>query len=156
MPLVFRIESISVKNLKNILALVQRTIKLKKTAKTNFCPYFYEFVPLIGCIFGVNFVLCHLVNKPVIMIQNRWTKYIRSLVLGLSVLFFPLLVIGQNRPNIIVILSDDGGYEDFGCYGGTDVHTPHIDHLAQQGVLFRSAYATASVCAPSRAGLLTG
>lgn len=138
------------------MALVQRTIKLKKTAKTNFCPYFYGFVPLIGCIFGVNFVLCHLVNKPVIMIQNRWTKYIRSLVLGLSVLFFPLLVIGQNRPNIIVILSDDGGYEDFGCYGGTDVHTPHIDHLAQQGVLFRSAYATASVCAPSRAGLLTG
>lgn len=62
----------------------------------------------------------------------------------------------QQRPNIIVILSDDGGYEDFGCFGGTDVHTPHIDELAKSGVRFTRAYTTASVCAPSRAGLLSG
>lgn len=59
-------------------------------------------------------------------------------------------------PNIIVILSDDGGYGDFGCYGGKDVHTPHIDDLAKHGVRFTNSYVTASVCSPSRAGLLTG
>lgn len=78
------------------------------------------------------------------------------------VLFLPLSLIlslvgyAQQRPNILVILSDDGGYEDFGCFGGTDVYTPHIDSLAAAGVRFTNAYTTASVCAPSRAGLLTG
>jgi len=65
-------------------------------------------------------------------------------------------VFAQQRPNVIVILSDDGGYDDFGCYGGKEVHTPHIDELAKHGILFQCAYASASVCAPSRAGLLTG
>ncbi|WP_245971368.1 sulfatase-like hydrolase/transferase [Sphingobacterium puteale] len=36
-------------------------------------------------------------------------------------------VYAQQRPNVIVILSDDGGYDDFGCFGEKDVHTPHID-----------------------------
>ncbi|MND62180.1 Arylsulfatase precursor [compost metagenome] len=65
-------------------------------------------------------------------------------------------VFAQQRPNVIVILSDDGGYDDFGCYGGKEVHTPYIDELAKQGIRFQCAYASASVCAPSRAGLLTG
>lgn len=60
------------------------------------------------------------------------------------------------KANVIVILSDDAGYADFGCYGGTEIPTPNIDALAKEGVLFTNAYVTASVCAPSRAGLLTG
>lgn len=60
------------------------------------------------------------------------------------------------KANVIVILSDDAGYADFGCYGGREIPTPNIDALAKEGVLFTNAYVTASVCAPSRAGLLTG
>ncbi|MGJ1263670.1 sulfatase-like hydrolase/transferase [Sphingobacterium spiritivorum] len=65
-------------------------------------------------------------------------------------------VSAQQRPNIILILSDDGGYEDFGCYGSQDIPTPHIDALAKGGIRFTNSYVTASVCAPSRAGLLMG
>lgn len=60
------------------------------------------------------------------------------------------------KPNIIVILSDDAGYDDFETYGGEEIPTPHINTLTQEGVLFTNAYVTASVCAPSRTGLLTG
>lgn len=68
----------------------------------------------------------------------------------------PVLAFAQSRPNIILIVSDDGGYEDFGAYGSLDAKTPNIDRMARHGIRFINAYATASVCAPSRAGLLTG
>lgn len=60
------------------------------------------------------------------------------------------------RPNVIVILVDDQGYYDLGCYGATEVKTPNIDALAQQGTRFTDYYAAAPICSPSRAGLLTG
>ncbi|MBD1420871.1 sulfatase [Sphingobacterium chuzhouense] len=60
------------------------------------------------------------------------------------------------KPNVIVIVSDDAGYADFGCYGGKEIPTPNIDALAKSGTLFTDAYVSASVCAPSRAGILTG
>ena len=60
------------------------------------------------------------------------------------------------QPNVIVIVSDDAGYADFGCYGGKEIPTPNIDALAKNGTLFTDAYVSASVCAPSRAGILTG
>ena len=59
-------------------------------------------------------------------------------------------------PNVIVIVSDDAGYADFGAYGGTQFPTPHFDRLAERGVRFTQGYVAASVCHPSRAGLLTG
>ena len=59
-------------------------------------------------------------------------------------------------PNIIFILVDDQGYYDLGCYGATEVNTPHIDQLAAGGVRFTDYYAAAPICSPSRAGLLTG
>lgn len=62
----------------------------------------------------------------------------------------------QTKPNVIVIVSDDAGYADFGCYGGTQIPTPNIDAIAKQGIRFTDAYVSASVCAPSRAGILTG
>lgn len=62
----------------------------------------------------------------------------------------------SRKPNIIVILSDDAGYIDFGCYGGEQIPTPNIDAISANGVQFSDAYVTASVCAPSRAGLITG
>src|SRR5512136_1340438 len=60
------------------------------------------------------------------------------------------------KPNVIVILTDDQGSADAGCYGAKDLATPNLDALAQRGVRFTQFYAAAPVCSPSRAGLLTG
>jgi arylsulfatase B len=59
-------------------------------------------------------------------------------------------------PNILIILADDLGWGDLGCTGSEVIKTPNVDRLAKNGILFTSAYVTGSVCAPSRAGLLTG
>ena len=59
-------------------------------------------------------------------------------------------------PNIVVILTDDLGYGDLGCYGSRAIRTPHIDRLAAEGMRFTDFYASAPICTPSRAGLLTG
>jgi len=59
-------------------------------------------------------------------------------------------------PNLIVILADDTGYGDLGCYGATKIKTPHLDRLAREGLRFTDAYAPAAVCTPTRYSLLTG
>jgi arylsulfatase A-like enzyme len=85
--------------------------------------------------------------------------------LALSLLFAPLLtrsslsapqkpVPTAKKPNIVVILADDMGYSDIGCYGG-EIKTPNLDKLAQGGVRFTQFYNTARCC-PTRASLLTG
>lgn len=60
------------------------------------------------------------------------------------------------RPNIIFIMVDDMGYGDLGCYGQEIIQTPHIDRLAEKGMLFTRHYAGNTVCAPSRCALMTG
>jgi len=60
------------------------------------------------------------------------------------------------KPNLLVILVDDLGYGELGCYGGTDLHTPHIDRLVSEGIRFENFYANSPVCSPTRASLLTG
>lgn len=62
----------------------------------------------------------------------------------------------ETPPNVIIILTDDLGYGDLGCYGQELVATPNIDQLAREGMRFTQTYAGASVCAPSRCALLTG
>lgn len=62
----------------------------------------------------------------------------------------------RSRPNVIVILTDDQGTIDAGCFGAGDLETPHIDGLARRGLRLTQFYAAAPVCSPSRAGLLTG
>src|SRR5262249_12129518 len=59
-----------------------------------------------------------------------------------------------SRPNIVIILSDDMGFSDLGCYG-SEIHTPHLDRLAASGLRFTQFYNTARCC-PTRASLLTG
>ena len=62
----------------------------------------------------------------------------------------------DTKPNFIIILADDLGYGDLGFTGSTQIKTPHIDALADSGIIFTEAYVSAPVCAPSRAGLITG
>jgi arylsulfatase A-like enzyme len=62
----------------------------------------------------------------------------------------------ETRPNVVLILSDDMGWADLGCYGSKDIKTPHLDKLASQGTRLTSFYANAPVCTPTRAALMTG
>ena len=88
----------------------------------------------------------------------------RNYLLGLLLIFTGLLFSCQTKevsnnemqkPNVIVILADDAGYADFG-FMGSDLPTPNIDKLANSGIVFTDAHITATVCSPSRAGLMTG
>lgn len=63
----------------------------------------------------------------------------------------------KNRlPNVVIILVDDAGYDDFNFMGSSNLETPNIDNIAKHGVIFTDAHVTSTVCAPSRAGLITG
>lgn len=62
----------------------------------------------------------------------------------------------ETKPNVVLIIADDLGKFDLSIYGGLNIKTPNIDSIGLQGVAFENGYATASICAPSRAALLTG
>src|SRR5690606_4854479 len=78
-----------------------------------------------------------------------------SLPLFLLLLFFNFLQ-AQDKPNIVIIISDDHAYQMIGAYGSKIAKTPHIDRIAKEGVTFNRAFVTNSICGPSRATLLTG
>ncbi|MEY5024606.1 MAG: Arylsulfatase [Verrucomicrobiota bacterium] len=63
---------------------------------------------------------------------------------------------GAERPNLIVFIADDVGWEEWGCYGHPVVRTPHVDALAKQGRRYTQAFLTASSCSPSRSSIITG
>lgn len=87
----------------------------------------------------------------------------RRMVAGLAgvlALGFASLAAAQsgeaNRPNVVLVITDDQGYRDVGFNGSEEIPTPNIDRIAREGVRFTRAYVTYPVCGPSRAGLLTG
>jgi arylsulfatase A-like enzyme len=81
----------------------------------------------------------------------------RSFVLSLLLLIAAFaLPTSAEKPNVIFILADDLGYGDLGCYGQKLIQTPNLDRLAQEGMRFTQFYAGSTVCAPSRAVLMTG
>ncbi|MEY4133233.1 MAG: hypothetical protein RL592_1291 [Verrucomicrobiota bacterium] len=82
-------------------------------------------------------------------------RLILGLCLGALLAFVPVRA-QETPPNFVVLFADDLGINDLGCFGRKDQHTPNLDKLAAEGARFTQAYAAASVCSPSRAGLLTG
>jgi arylsulfatase A len=77
------------------------------------------------------------------------------LVFSFFIFKLGLSLSAQTQPNVVILLADDLGYKDVGCYGGP-VKTPAIDQLAEDGVRFTDFYSGCAVCSPSRATLLTG
>lgn len=76
-----------------------------------------------------------------------------SMAIGLAI---SSMAAAATRPNIIVILTDDMGVGDLGCYGGRQAPTPAIDRLASEGTRFTQYYSASPICSPSRCGLITG
>lgn len=95
--------------------------------------------------------------------SNPTRGHWRSVLVGALTAFAALTPFGvasaqpdPRPPNIILILADDLGSMDLGCYGAPDVRTPHLDALAARGLRLTQFYSAAPVCSPSRAALLTG
>lgn len=76
--------------------------------------------------------------------------------LFLLIFLFHQLILPAQKPNIVLIVSDDAGYADFGFQGSKTMKTPNLDKLARSGVRFLQGYVSDPTCGPSRAGLLTG
>src|SRR5262249_33886989 len=76
----------------------------------------------------------------------------------ISVILLPARIFAEpvTRPNVVLILADDLGWADLGCYGNRFNESPHIDRLAREGMRFTSFYAAAPVCSPTRAAILSG
>src|SRR5438094_538674 len=77
-----------------------------------------------------------------------------GLFASLASFLFTSTASAERPPNIVIVLADDMGWSDLGCYGG-EIPTPHLDALAAKGLRFRAFYNNA-VCGPSRASLITG
>lgn len=84
--------------------------------------------------------------------MNLWIATISALLL-----VPPLRLAAETpRPNVILMVADDLGYNDLGCYGATKVATPRTDSLAREGVRFTDAHSCSRICMPSRYTILTG
>lgn len=90
------------------------------------------------------------------MRSGAWIRTIGLMLLAGSALGTSPPAWAAERPNIVVILADDLGYGDLGCYGATKIKTPHCDRLAKEGRRFTDAHSPSAVCSPTRFGLLTG
>jgi uncharacterized sulfatase len=96
--------------------------------------------------------------------QNLWKTFVSQSYIRLLLSGIPLAGVSaagqqqtaEEKPNILVILADDLGTNELGCYGGTNVQTPHIDRLAAEGVRFTNNYASCAMSVPIRASLYTG
>lgn len=82
-------------------------------------------------------------------------KNVKFLTFFLLCMGIGLTVAAQQKPNIIFIMADDLGYGEIGPFGQKLIHTPHLDQMAKEGMVLTDFYAN-SICAPSRAGLITG
>jgi arylsulfatase A len=93
---------------------------------------------------------------PDLMLRPSKKRACFSFLVFLCLLMGFLPASAQKKPNIILLLVDDMGWTDVGCYGSDFYQTPNIDKLARQGMKFTNAYSACTVCSPSRASILTG
>ena len=92
-------------------------------------------------------------KQPKIMLKKKNILLILGLLLSFG---FNLSAANSETPNVVIIYVDDLGYGDLSCYGATEVQTPHVDALANKGILFTDAHCSSATCTPSRYSLLTG
>lgn len=88
--------------------------------------------------------------------MNRYQYSFNLSQLTVFICVFLFFSCGRKRPNVVIFFTDDQGYADMGCYGAEGFDTPNLDQLAGDGIRFTDFYVPATVCTPSRAGLLTG
>ena len=89
---------------------------------------------------------------------NQIISGVERFLLPLLFLVLPSFLTAQKNTNlnVIVIFTDDQGYQDLGCFGSPDIRTPRIDQMAKEGMRLTSFYSANPVCSASRAALLTG
>ena len=80
----------------------------------------------------------------------------KSFSINLILLCLTISLSAKDKPNIIILLADDLGWADLGFQGSSDIRSPNLDKLAKNGIRFTDGHVSASVCSPSRAGLMTG
>ena len=85
--------------------------------------------------------------------MQRMTFYFLA---GLCLLFSSTISSADQKSNIVLLLADDMGYGDLGCYGSPIVQSPNLDKLASQGIRLEQCYAASPNCSPARVGMLTG
>lgn len=89
--------------------------------------------------------------------QRHWTRRLmKHIVLTVSICVLAATASAAERPHIVLVMADDHGYGDTGFTGHPFVRTPHLDAMAQVGVVFNRFYASAPVCSPTRASVMTG
>ncbi|TWT89130.1 sulfatase family protein [Neorhodopirellula pilleata] len=94
--------------------------------------------------------------REVYLLEKKLIVMVPAVLIGLSLALPAKADAETSTPNIIVVFADDLGYGDVSCYGATKIHTPNIDSLARDGIKFTDAHSAASLCSPSRYGLMTG
>ena len=82
--------------------------------------------------------------------------FLKATVAALPMVGATALAKGERPPNLVIILCDNLGYGDIGCFGSTKHRTPHVDRMAAEGMRLTSFYVSSGVCTPSRASLMTG
>ena len=88
--------------------------------------------------------------------MNRLNQPLLAVLVIAILACLPGLAGAQDKPNIILIMADDLGWKELGCYGQVKIKTPHIDRIAAEGIKFTQFYAGSAVCAPTRCNLMTG
>ena len=86
------------------------------------------------------------------------TKYNKFFLISIVIFFVSVITVAraQDQPNIVLVMCDYMGYADTEPFGSTEIKTPSILKLAEQGVKYTNSYSAAPVCSPARAALLTG